>query len=167
MRSKTSAAALSIIFACGLTAPHARAEGKIVTELRKEGSGIETLWAVTFTTEGCEEECLVAELKCDSYRNINFVFGDVTAQDAAGAIVKENQPITITLGGRPHAFSITDLSFSEMTGSWLVASRATADHLEIYDAFAKTGGFTASIEGQTLKLPLTKDVGKWAKTCKQ
>ncbi len=161
MMKPAAAAIACVILAAG---SGALAAEEISTSFHQQGKGKNASYAVTFFGE-CGAECVMAEIACESTGAVTFTYADVEAQDASKAILVEGDAVTITVSGTAHGFTITELTYTEMTGAWWVAARAGETQSEFMAALPKAKSMTAAIQSASMILPVTKDVQKWVKAC--
>jgi hypothetical protein len=158
---------LPILFFAALGAfTSARAEDKISAEVSSNTVDGVTTTSVVYAYADCEEECHIATLTCTG-NSITMVLGDVAAADVAKAIVQDTKQIAFTANGKTYDYSISDMQFAELTGSWwLTAHEQGSAPAEISTAVAASKTVEAVVGVKSVVLPVDKAVKDWAIACK-
>lgn len=120
---------------------------------------------VAFVAKDCEEECHVASLLCDENRSISLVYADVDSQTAAKAITVDQQPMTLMADGKSFMFSISEMQFMEMSGTWWLTAGSYNDPFELLKALQASKTIKVTLQTQSMDLPVTADVKTWAAAC--
>jgi hypothetical protein len=158
--------ALTLGLIASLAGP-ASAASKIVTSYAEPEDGGKSGYSVTFM-EDCGEECQLATFSCDDVRNFIIEFTDVPAADVAKSLTAppaQERRMTLTVDKESFRFEAYQFSYTEMTGSWWVEARAGENTIKAMEAVAKAKDLQLAFVKQKHRLPVTKDVKRWATNC--
>ena len=122
---------------------------------------------IGFGYDSCGGECHVATLSCSASGAITIVLADIDAENAAKAITQETKQILLSVGGKKFDYSVSDMQYAEMTGSWWLTAHTQDVHArELAPAIATSKTVEALVGGQKVVLPVDKNFQSWAAACK-